>query len=306
MLDPTELFPEVPNLYEFPSIHADMLFDEERVGKYAEAISRCVKKGDIVADIGTGTGLLAFLCLQAGAKRVHAIERSSAIEWAKALAEKNGFSDRIVFHKEDSRHLELNEKVDVVVSELIGHIAFEEGMAESLFDAKKRFLSSDGSMIPQNVDLRAALVNEKEIYADCIDCWQPIRGIDYSFLREEAIKSCYIAHVNDCDLMSEPITIASVDFQTDQMPLLSGTHTFRVVRKGHINGLALWFDAILAPSVRLSSGPWSRTHWKQCFAPIPNPMQVEKNEYVNANIEMRLRTKSDDIFEFRMNLAKGD
>jgi hypothetical protein len=35
-------------------------------------------------------------------------------------------------------------------------------------------------------------------------------------------------------------------------------------------------------------------------------MQVETNEYVNANIEMRLRTKSNDKFEFRMNLAKGD
>jgi SAM-dependent methyltransferase len=306
VLDPTELFPEVPNLYEFPSIHADMLFDEERVGKYAEAINRCVKKGDIVADIGTGTGLLAFLCLQAGAKRVHAIERSAAIEWAKALADKNGFSDRIVFHKEDSRRLELNEKVDVVVSELIGHIAFEEGMAESLFDAKKRFLSSNGSIIPQNVGLHAALVNEKEIYADCIDCWQPIRGIDYSLLREEAVKSCYIAHVNDRDLMSEPITLASVNFRTDQMPRLRGTHTFKVIRKGHINGLVLWFDAILALGVRLSSGPWSRTHWKQCFAPIQNPMQVETNEYVQANIEMRLRTKSNDNFEFRMNLAKGD
>lgn len=306
MLDPTELFPEVPNLYEFPSIHADMLFDEERVGKYAEAITRCVTKGDIVADIGTGTGLLAFLCLQAGAKRVHAIERSAAIEWAKALAEKNGFSDRIVFHREDSRHLELNEKVDVVVSELIGHIAFEEGMAESLFDAKKRFLSSNGLIIPQNVDLRAALVSEKEIYADCIDCWQPIMGIDYSLLREEAVKSCYIAHVNDRDLMSEPITLASVDFRTDQMPQLRGMHTFRVLRKGQINGLVLWFDAILAPGVRLSSGPWSRTHWKQCFGPIPMPIQVETNDYVNANVEMRLRTKSNDKFEFRMNLAKGD
>ncbi len=72
MLDPTELFPEVPNLYEFPSVHAGMLYDEERVSKYSTAVSQVVKNGDVVADIGTGTGLLAFLCLKAGAKRVNA------------------------------------------------------------------------------------------------------------------------------------------------------------------------------------------------------------------------------------------
>ena len=44
MLDPTELFPEVPNLYEFPSVHAGMLYDKERVSKYSEAISQVVKK----------------------------------------------------------------------------------------------------------------------------------------------------------------------------------------------------------------------------------------------------------------------
>lgn len=100
MLDPTELFPEVPNLYEFPSVHAGMLFDEERVGKYSDAIQQVVKKGDIVADIGTGTGLLAFLYLKVGAKRVHAIERSSAIKWAKKIADRNRFSDKIIFHEQ--------------------------------------------------------------------------------------------------------------------------------------------------------------------------------------------------------------
>lgn len=304
MLDPTELFPEVPNLYEFPSIHADMLFDKERVGKYSEAIRRTVKKGDVVADIGTGTGLLAFLCLKAGAERVHAIERSPAIKWARQLAEHNGFADRMVFHSEDSRKCDLPERVNVVVSELIGHIAFEEGMAESLFDAKERFLISDGIMIPESVQLKVALVEEKEIYPECIECWDEIEGIDFSLMRAEAVKACYITGLSNRDLLSEPITFFMVDFGKSKKANLRGTHTFDICRSGRINGIALWFEACLCSNIVLSSGPWARTHWKQCFAPLTIPINVNASDEISVSIDMELRTKKSDSFEFNFTMAR--
>ena len=68
VLEPSELFPEVPNLYEFPSVHADMLLDNARVDAYSRAVAIAVRPGDVVADVGTGTGLLSFLSLQAGAR----------------------------------------------------------------------------------------------------------------------------------------------------------------------------------------------------------------------------------------------
>ncbi len=52
MLDPTELFPEVPNIYDFPSVHAGMLYDDERVAKYSTAIRQVVKEDDVVEDRG--------------------------------------------------------------------------------------------------------------------------------------------------------------------------------------------------------------------------------------------------------------
>ena len=304
MLDPSELFPEVPNIYEFPSVHAGMLYDKERVGKYSAAIRQVVKEGDVVADIGTGTGLFAFLCLKAGARRVHAIERSSAISWAKRVADKNGFGERIVFHKEDSRDCELGEKVDVVVSELIGHIAFEEGMAESLFDAKERFLADDGIMIPESVELKVALVEENEVYPECVDCWETIEGIDFSAMREKAIKACYLTSLNSQNLLSEPKTFFRVDFNEGKRLDLQGSHRFDVCRAGKINGIALWFEASLSPNIMLSSGPWARTHWKQCFAPISIPITVTDYDKISVDIDMKLRTKEDDSFEFNFCMEK--
>lgn len=304
MIDPTELFPEVPNLYEFPSVHAGMLYDEERIGKYSDAIQRVVKKGDVVADIGTGTGILSFLCLKAGASRVHAIERTPAIRWARLVAEKNGFSDRIVFHDQDSRSCNLPEKVNVVVSELIGHIAFEEGMVESLFDAKKRFLFPGGVIIPERVELKVALVEENEVYPECVDCWEPIKGIDFSPIREEAVKACYLTALSNRDLLSEPKTFFVVDFQRGEWPNLKGSHLFTACRSGKVNGIGLWFDAVLAPPIPLSSVPWSRTHWKQCFAPLAIPVGVCAGDNILVDIDMKLRTKEDDSFNFTFQIER--
>lgn len=298
MIDPSELFPEIPNLYEFPSVHAEMLFDKERLDKYTHAIRRVVKKGDIVADVGTGTGILSFLCLKAGASRVHAIERTPAIRWARLVAEKNGFSDRIVFHDQDSRSCNLPEKVNVVVSELIGHIAFEEGMVESLFDAKERFLIPEGVIIPERVELKVALVEEDEVYPECIECWEPIEEIDYSPMREEAVKARYLTALNEGNLLSEPQVFFTVDFCEGEMPNLRGSYSFMACRSGKVNGLALWFDALLAPGVSLSSGPCTRTHWKQCFAPVETPVTVCAGDNILVDIEMKLRTKEDDSFNF--------
>lgn len=302
MLEPSELFPEIPNLYEFPSIHAEMLFDEERVTRYSDAIAATIREGDIVADIGTGTGLLAFLSLDAGAKRVHAIERSPAIQWARRIAERNGYIDRIVFHEQDSRSCSLPEKVDVIVSELLGHMAFEEGMVESVFDARRRFLREGGRVIPQRVDLCVALAYKPDIFSEYIDIWNNVRGIDYSVLREEALKACYVTGIADRDLISEPRILIRVDFESDAPPDFHGELMLTAYRDGDVNGVGLWFDANLAPGVRLSSGPWSRTHWHQCFAPIAEPMSVLADESLALVLNMNMREEPSDNFSVSVTL----
>jgi len=306
VLEPSELFPEVPNLYDFLSVHADMVYDEERVSRYSEAISSTVKAGDVVVDIGTGTGLLAFLCLRAGARHVHAVERSSAIEWAKLLAGNHGFADRMTFYAGDSREVALTEKVDVVVSELIGHIAFEEGMAQSLLDARARFLRQGGALIPRKLALVVAPVCERDVYETCVNRWRPAWGIDYSALREHAVKSCYLTEINSTQLMAVPASVFTMDFADDIAPSeLTGSHCFTIRRPGEVNGLAMWFDAELAPRVHLSSGPWKRTHWQQTFAPISSPLRVDAGDRVRATLRMHLGCSRRDAFRFELAIEGG-
>lgn len=302
MLEPNELFPEVPNLYEFLSVHADMLQDDERVTRYVMAIEEAVQPGSVVLDLGAGTGLLSFLCLNAGAEHVYAIERSAAINWARTLAARNGYADRIDFIPQDSRLVDLPERVDTIVSELIGHLAFEEGMLEALIDARCRFLKEKGRVVPQSVSLRATLTCAEEMYAQVIDCWTEIHGIDVSPLRAEAVKACYLMDLLDKEVMSEPCTVVSVDLTSDQLPGSEFECILRASRGGYVNGIGLWFDATLTNRVRLSSSPWTRTHWKQCFAPIERPFKIQAHQEVRAKLEFQWRKSANEGFKFRAHL----
>lgn len=304
MLDPTELFPEIPNLYEFLSIHADMIYDERRVRAYKRAIDRTVSRGDTVVDVGTGTGILAFLCLQAGASHVHAVDRSPVIRWAERLASANGFANRITFHQKDSRDLEIAERVDVIVSELIGHIAFEEGMVETISDARKRFLKPRGSVIPLSVALNAVPVCEQAVYDTCIDSWKPAYGIDYAVLRDHAVDSCYISEISESELLSEPQAVFSIDFAQAGELETTCTRVYAIRRSGLLNGVAFWFDASLSDHVRLSSGPWSKTHWKQCFKPLRSPLRVVTGDFVQVAFGMKLQSHDREDFGLSIVLRK--
>jgi hypothetical protein len=193
----------------------------------------------------------------------------------------------------------------VIVSELIGHIAFEEGMVESISDAKKRFLKPEGSLIPQSVTLYAAPVFEQEVYKSCIDGWKNAYGIDYSVMREKAIETSYVTDINERDLFAKHQAVFSVDFLKDTEVNVHAKRSFEIYRDGYVNGIAFWFDSMLTDIVRLSSGPWAKTHWKQCFTPLNEPRQVMTGEILDVSFTMKLCEKPNDLFSFKVEILKG-
>ena len=133
-----------PMYTEF-EVHRSMIQDRVRTDAFRAAIDTVVRPGDVVLDIGAGTGILSMFAARAGAARVYAVEQTSIAVLAQELVAANGLSDVIEVIQGDVVEIEPPEQVDVIVSEWLGGFGIDEGMLVPVIAARDRWLKRAGS-----------------------------------------------------------------------------------------------------------------------------------------------------------------
>lgn len=173
--------------YSSSFIQIKMLNDLTRKTTYLDAVKQGVNKGDVVIDLGTGSGIMAIAAVKAGAKKVYAIEPSSIIHIAEENAKINGVAERIEFIRDWSSGVKLDERADVLITDLIGNDPFDLEIWETIHDVDARLLKSDAVILPGEIKLQAQfaevpedVIEEHLISEKHIAEWGKSFGIDFS------------------------------------------------------------------------------------------------------------------------------
>ena len=148
-------------MYAELEVHRTMIRDRVRTEAFRRAIESVVRSGDVVLDVGAGSGILSLFAARAGAACVYAAERTTVAAVAQALAAANGVAEIVqVFHG-DVTEIELPGRVDVIVSEWLGGSGIDEGMPGPVIAARDRWLKPGGVMIPRLVTAWTALAGDR-------------------------------------------------------------------------------------------------------------------------------------------------
>lgn len=268
--------------------HRQYLDDAPRLAAYEAAIATTVRPGDVVVDLGCGTGILGLLACRAGASRVYAIDNGGMIAIAREVAAANGYADRIVHVAALSTRIDLPERADVIVTDQAGRLGFEAGVIEYLADAARRFLRPGGRLIPGGVTTWLAPLEAPEL-TTVVDFWRTTpAGFDFSCAHDGAVNTGY------------PVTVTADQRLADGRPIISfvcgadggaavGTTRFEVARAGTLSGLVGWFVADLAPGVTMTNAPGApdRIGRRQAFLPIASPLTVEPGDVVDVTLRAR-------------------
>ncbi len=274
--------------------HRAMLADGVRNTAFHEALRRVIVPGQTtVADIGCGTGLLAFLASRLGARQVHCYEHSPVIELAERLAEANRIRN-LVFYPEHSTAILDPEPVDVVVSETLGNFAYEENILETMRNAR-RFLKPGGTLIPQRIEQHVAPVVTDRIHAE-LEAWDRVGfGLDFGLAKTASLNNLYVRTIRPDDLLDAPDAAQCWDRATlgaRAASVRTGDTRWVGQRPATVYGFALWWRCELVPGVTLATGPGDRpTHWEQLYLPTLRPVRLARGD------ELSLRLRSDSSRE---------
>lgn len=282
--------------------HASLLADEDRVDSFRDAIHEVVRPGDVVVDVGSGTGLLAYFACQAGAARVFAIEEGTVVALGRELALINRFADRVEFLNESSFDVELPEPADVLISETLWNFGVGEGLAEVIADAR-RFLKPDARIIPEALELHVAAVQSDHCYAMLHDRPADRHGLDFSALRHYQVNNVQMPHL-DADGFLGPaarlLRIRSGEATADD---LDASVTVAVTTTGVLHGVLGWFRCRLSPGVSLDNAPPSEhSSWAHALFPLQNPVGVQPGD----EIALRLRcSAAGSVWRWSTEVRRG-
>ena len=97
-------------MYAEFEVHRTMIRDRVRTEAFRRAIDSVVRRGDIVLDVGAGSGILSVFAAQAGAARVYAVERTTIAVLAQELAAANGVAETVRVIQGDVIGLDLPDR----------------------------------------------------------------------------------------------------------------------------------------------------------------------------------------------------
>lgn len=247
--------------------HEEMLSDAVRVQAYHRGIHRNVRPGDVVVDLGTGTGLLAFMASRAGAKKVYAIEHSDFIDIAREIGRHNGFTN-IEFVQANSREFTPPEPVDVVLHEQMGDELFNENMVENLLDVRDRFLRPHGRILPSRFRLfiEPVTLHDSMRVRRFWNIGLP-DGINLDPMRESRLAARYDTGRNEQTWL-RPGSVAAtfgspvpvMEFDLDTLAGAGALPTDIVVERTAladtiVDGTCIWFEAQFDDDTVLSTSP---------------------------------------------------
>ena len=250
-----------------PAWHFSMMNDEVRNKAYSDALKLAVGDGDVVLDIGTGSGLLSLMAAASGAAKVITCETSRTIaETAKEIIDINGYSEKISVLNKKSTDLmvgvDLPQRADLIISEVLSSEFVGEGVRTTILHAHKRLLKKGGRMIPQSGKIRIALIDSSPEILNNTSV-ASVRGFDLSKFNSISQSKFSLKLRDDPLLLSNPEDAFSINlYDGSEVVGEEKIIKLRVNQNGLCVGLIQWIWIHLYKEIEYENKPGKNdSHW---------------------------------------------
>jgi precorrin-6B methylase 2 len=292
-----------------PVEHARMLHDDRRTGDYLAALVAAVRPGDVVLDIGTGSGVLAVAAARAGAGRVYAIEASDIASVAAEVFAANGVTDTVTLLPGWSREIELPEPADLLVAELIGNEPLEEEILETTLDARRRLLKPGARLIPSTLTLLARPLRlpegearQRAIGRAAVERWRGLYDMEFQPLLDASPPGLVnlpaeAEVVATWPPVGPPAALAEIDLTRFADASVHASADLVLDEPGSVNAVAVTFRAALYGAIEHTLDPWTwpTSSWAVSVWALPDTLELGADAALRVSYDRRSGGTFDGI-----------
>lgn len=290
-----------------PGWHLPMLADQRRNDAFEQAIKAVVKPGDVVLDIGTGSGLLALMAAREGAKHVYACESEPVVaELAREIVALNGFTHKVTILEKHSTDLvigeDLPEKVDVMITEIFDRAVVGEGALPTINHAWRELMKPDARSLPIRAVLYGVLTECPHLHR--FHHIETSNGFDLSPMNILAQPLTYkdamlgLEESEDHRVLSETFVIQDFDFTTAPALRFRNRQDVEIKKAGTADSVLMWFELHLTDDIVFSTQqPKLHNHWRHA-----SQILLETQD-CNVGDKLNLRTDYHGFFDFKLTKA---
>ena len=276
-----------PSVGEYPvydeHIYSEMTHNDARNALYKAALAQTVA-GKIVVDVGTGrNAILARLCVEAGAKRVYAIEMmEESYQQAQAWVNRLGMQEQIKVLHGDATQVQIPELAEVCVSEIFGAIGGAEGSGvilnnighlltpQAVVVPRRSLTKIVAVRLPDELQERPAFTEVSSQYVS-----QVFAQVGAPFDLRLCIMNFPLSHlISDGEIFEDLHYTGQAEVEYNRQVRLT------ITQRTRLDGFLLWLILDLAPGQTLDilQGRYS---WLPVYFPVFSPgIEVDEGDVI--------------------------
>ncbi|KAF8071731.1 shk1 kinase-binding protein 1 [Lyophyllum atratum] len=272
--------------------------DPIKYQQYEEAMYRALLEwtgeGKIVICIaGAGRGPLVARCLTAIERSrreafIYAVEKNPNAFVTLQDRKEQQWGEKVDLLFGDMRFIDVPDKADILVSELLGSFGDNELSPECL-DGAMRFLKPEGISIPSSYTAHLAPLSSSKLFNEARASKDP-----------KSLETPYVVMFQAVNILSGEGGLP----KTNSHNARSAKLNFYIPHAGVLHGLAGYFEAVLYGNIGLSIHPHRKDQisknmlsWFPLFFPFREPLYLPSNSELQVSI-WRLTTERQVWYEW--------
>jgi tetratricopeptide (TPR) repeat protein len=271
-----------------PNWHVPMMNEFERNNAYFLGMQAAVTPGQLVFEIGAGSGLLSMMAAKLGAQQVVTCEGAPLIaDMARQIVATNGYQDTISVLAKPSFEVmlgsDLPEQADILVHEIFSSGLIEEHVLPAMEDAKQRLLKPGARIIPGAASIMVALVGGDDL-GRVLHVKDPF-GFDLRQFNAITPKKLPMFREDiELELLSDDVAAFRFDFVNDsQYPAEQKTLELTATGAGLCYGVIQWIGLEMDSQTNYQNHPSVKravSGWQHLVYRFDEPIQLTPGQRV--------------------------